>query len=84
MIAYSQDLLMLFIDRNNVTLVIGVIFTITVLFFDNFGSVVEDAWFLNDIIAIMIAGAFIKFFIIRKMKNAIWAIVMMWVFCLLR
>lgn len=43
-----------------------------------------DAWFLNDIIAIMIAGAFIKFVIIRKIKTSIWAIGLLWVFCIMR
>lgn len=81
---YSQDLVMLFNDRRNIAFLVGLIFTSIILFFDNFATLVEDAWFLNDIIAIMMAGAFIKFFIIRKMKNAIWALVLMWVFCLLR
>ena len=32
----------------------------------------------------MIAGAVIKFVIIRKMKVAIWALLLMWVFCVIR
>ena len=32
----------------------------------------------------MVAGAFIKFVIIRRLKTAIWAIALMWVFSLLR
>lgn len=42
------------------------------------------AFFLNDIIAIMIAGAFIKFVVIRKLKTSIWAIVAMEIFFMVR
>ena len=44
----------------------------------------DGAYFLNDLIAFMVAGAFIKFMIIRKLKSSIWAIVAMWVFFFLR
>jgi hypothetical protein len=84
MVTYSQDLLMMYIDRSNTTFIIGFLFTFVVFVLDNFLAETKDAWFLNDIIAIMVAGAFIKFVIIRKMKTAVWAIVLMWVFCILR
>ncbi len=40
MIMYSQDLLMLLTDRNNITFVVAFIFTTIVLFFDNFATLV--------------------------------------------
>lgn len=84
MVVYTQDLLMLFIQRSHVALGIGLCFTAVVMGLDNFLGEVTDAWFLNDIIAVMIAGALVKFVIIRKMKTAVWALGLMWVFCLFR
>lgn len=85
LVLYSQDLLMMiFCERNKVAFVIGILFSVTVIYLDYFLDQLKDAFFLNNIIAIMVAGAFIKFVIIRKMKSAIWALALMWVFCLFR
>lgn len=84
MVIYTQDLLMLVIQRSNIALAIGFCFTLTVMGLDNFLGLATDAWFLNDIIAVMIAGAVVKFVIIRKMKTAVWGLGLMWVFCLFR
>jgi hypothetical protein len=84
MVMYSQDLLMKFSDRNWITFVIGLLFTSSVMVLDNFVDEVKDSWFLNDIIAIMISGAFIKFVIIRKMNSGVWAFAVMWFFCIFR
>lgn len=51
---------------------------------DYFVPTLQDAWFINDIIAVMVAGAFIKFIIIRKMKTSIWALGLLWIFCIIR
>jgi hypothetical protein len=51
---------------------------------DYFLPQVQDAWFLNDIIAIMVAGSFIKFLIIRKIKSALGGLILMWCFCVFR
>lgn len=83
-VIYTQDLLMLAIQRAYVALAIAVCFAMTVMGLDNFVGEVTDAWFLNDIIAVMIAGAVVKFVIIRKMKTAVWALGLMWIFCLFR
>lgn len=84
LILYSHDLLKVFIQRNWIAFVIGTTFSIVLMGFDFFVSIVQDAWFLNCIIAIMVAGAIIKFVIIRKVKTAVWALSVMWFFCLIR
>lgn len=81
---YSQDLLMLCFSQNRIAFVFGFLFSLAVMGLDFFYSELQDAWFLNDIIAIMVAGAFIKFVIIRKVKSAVWALGIMWVFCAFR
>lgn len=84
LVMYSQDLLMLCIQRNRVAFVLGFVLSVTVMGLDFFAPKLRDAWFLNNIIAVMVAGAFIKFVIIRKMKSAVLALALMWVFCLFR
>lgn len=44
----------------------------------------EGSWILNNVIALLFAGAFIKFIIIRKIKTAIWALALMWFFSCVR
>lgn len=75
---------MMIFDSNRIAFTLGLSFSFLILGLDYFMPEVEDAWFLNNIIAIMIAGAFTKFIIIRKFKSAIWGLSFMWVFCFLR
>lgn len=84
LVMYSQDLLMLFCQKNRIAFLIGFVFSVMVMGLDFFVPMVRDAWFLNDVIAVMVAGAFIKFVIIRKLKSAVWALGLLWVFCIFR
>lgn len=72
---------MLCCQKNRVAFLLGFTFSLAVLATDFFIEELKDAWFLNNIIAIMVAGAFIKFVIIRKIKSALWALILMWIFC---
>ena len=83
-IAYVQDLMLICVNSNCITFLIAMIFSLAVLGIDLFGPIIQDAWFLNDLISIMVAGAFIKFVIIRKLKTAVWALALMWLFCFMR
>lgn len=84
LVMYSQDLLMWVCKQNKIAFIFGFLFSCGVLGLDFFLAEVKDAWFLNDIISIMVAGAFIKFVIIKKLKTAVWGLALMWVFCLFR
>lgn len=75
---------MMICDRTLLAAVIASMFSLTIMGLDNFVPSTRDAWFINDIIAVMIAGAVIKFVIVRKMKIALPAFIMMWIFCLFR
>jgi hypothetical protein len=46
--------------------------------------VFPNAWFLNDLIAIMLAGTFIKFVVIKKIKAAILPLTILWIFFIVR
>lgn len=84
LVMYSQDILMLCCQKNRIAFLIGFVFSIVVMGLDFFVPMVRDAWFLNDVIAVMVAGAFIKFVIIRKLRSAVWALGLLWVFCIFR
>lgn len=84
LLMYSQDLILICLTNNTVAFILATLFSGFVLGIDLFGPIIQDAWFLNDLISIMVAGAFIKFVIIRKLKTAIWALTVMWIFCFLR
>ena len=83
-ILYSQDLIAYLIDRNWIVTLLSVVFALALVLTDELCPILTGAFFLNDIIAIMIAGAFIKFIVIRKLKTSIWAIVAMEIFFLVR
>lgn len=84
LVLYSQDILALCIKVPKIAFITGLILSLILIIIDFFGPIIQDAWFLNDLISIMVAGAFIKFVIIRKFKTAVWALGIMWMFCLFR
>jgi hypothetical protein len=43
-----------------------------------------DAWFVNDLIAIFLAGTMIKFVVIKKMRTSIIPMMLLWIFFVLR
>jgi hypothetical protein len=84
MLLYLQDLLLGFIKKNSSSYLISFIISVSVMACDYFIPQTKDAWFINDIIAVAVAGAFIKFIIIYKLKGSIFGLVVLWVFCLFR
>ena len=78
---YTQDLLSYLSDRHILIIIIALILSLTVILADSpLCSFLDGAYFLNDLVAFMVAGAFIKFIIIRKLKVSIWAVAAMWLF----
>ena len=43
-----------------------------------------NAWFINDIIAILLTGTLVKFVVIKKIKSAILPLAFLWIFFLVR
>jgi hypothetical protein len=43
-----------------------------------------DSWFMNDLIAIFVAGTMIKFVVIKKMRTSIIPMLLLWLFFVLR
>lgn len=46
--------------------------------------IIVDAWFINDIIAILVAGTLIKFVVIKKMRASIIPLIIFWLFFVFR
>ena len=43
-----------------------------------------DAWFVNNLIAIFVAGTMIKFVVVKKMRTSIFPMLLLWVFFVVR
>lgn len=43
-----------------------------------------DAWFMNDLIAVFVAGTMIKFVVIKKMRTSIIPMALLWAFFVMR
>lgn len=81
---YTQDLLLYLFEDRKIVFVMAFIFGFGLIICDELVDAVEGSWMLNDIISILVAGTYIKFVIIRKIKTAIWALALMWAFCCFR
>lgn len=46
--------------------------------------IITDAWFINDLIAIFVAGTLIKFVVIKKMRTSIIPLAILWTFFIVR
>lgn len=46
--------------------------------------VLPDAWPVNDLIGILVAGALIKFVVVKKLKTAVFPLLFLWIFFLFR
>jgi FtsH-binding integral membrane protein len=84
MLIYMQDLLFVCIAKNSTSYLISFIITVIVIICDYVIPQTRDAWFINDIIAVMIAGVVIKFVIIYKLKGSIAGLIVVWIFCIFR
>ena len=43
-----------------------------------------DAWFVNNLIAIFVAGTMIKVVVVKKMRTSIFPMLLLWVFFVVR
>lgn len=47
-------------------------------------AILVDAWFINDIIAILVTGTLTKFIVVKKMRTSIFPLLIFWVFFVFR
>jgi len=82
MTIYFIDLTSIFLDKTSAIISLSVVMSLIMGLIDT--VVLPDAWFVNDLIAITVAGALIKFVVIKKLKAAVLPLTFLWLFFLLR
>jgi hypothetical protein len=82
MTLYFVDLTSIFLDNTKIIIAFSFIVASTILIVDIF--LFPNAWFVNNLIAIFVAGALIKFVVIKKLKAAVFPLCFLWLFFILR
>jgi hypothetical protein len=76
MILYLADLFSIYLEKIWLIWSLSILCSLMVIAVDAF--VLPDAWFVNNIIALLVVGALIKFVVIKKLKAAVIPIVFLW------
>jgi hypothetical protein len=79
---YAQDAISIMMENRVIIYILAFIVSGSLLFVDMF--VLVDIWYINNLIAIIVAGSMIKFIVIRKLKSAILPLLLLWLFFILR
>jgi hypothetical protein len=82
MTGYLTDILSICIDNTTLIVTFAIIISIMITITDVI--VLPDAWFINNLIAILVSGALIKFIVIKKLKSSILPLTFLWLFFILR
>lgn len=82
MTLYFIDLTSICLDKTPVIIGISVVIALLISLIDT--VILPDAWFINNLIAVLVAGALIKFVVIKKLKAALLPLVFLWLFFILR
>ncbi len=73
---FLNDIFNKFIEKYLITIALSFVLVFLIMLLDLL--IVEDAWFLNDIIAFMVAGALIKFVVIKRLKASLLPLSTLW------
>jgi hypothetical protein len=79
---YFIDILTIFLS--NTALILGLSVTLTLALGVLDVVVLPDAWPVNNLIAVLVAGALTKFIVIKKLKTALFPLAFLWSFFVFR
>jgi hypothetical protein len=79
---YFQDISSIFIDKMMITIILSFISTALLIFIDMI--ILDDVWYINNIIAIIVSASMVKFIVIRKLKSSLIPLTILWLFFILR
>jgi len=79
---YFIDITSIFLHKTPVIIAISIVLALLIAVVDIF--ILTDAWFINDLIGVLVAGALIKFIVIKKLKGAVWPLLILWIFFIFR
>lgn len=77
-VLYFSDLLSLCSDKPVMIYSIALFLGALVIVVDM--VIFTDAWFINNLIAILVAGAMVKFVVVKKMRTSIIPLLILWIF----
>ena len=81
-IIYFIDIFTIFLS--NTMLIIGLSVVLALVLGVVDVVILPDAWPVNNIIAILVAGALTKFIVIKKLKTAVFPLAFLWIFFIFR
>jgi len=79
---YFIDITSIFLNSTPLIIVISVILAITIAIVDVF--ILPNVWYINNLLGILVAGALVKFIVIKKIKTAILPLLFLWIFFILK
>ena len=79
---YFIDIASIFLSNTKTIIAVSLVFTLLIGVIDII--VLPDAWPINNLIGIFVAGALIKFIVIKKLKNAVIPLTFLWIFFVFR
>lgn len=82
MIVYFVDITSIFLNKTAAIVSVSLFLTLLIALIQVL--VLPDAWPLNDLIATFVAGALIKFVVVKKLKQALLPLFFLWIFFIFR
>lgn len=79
---YFIDVTSICLDHTKAILTISLLLALAIGLLDVI--LLPDAWFINNFIGILVAGALIKFIVVKSLKSAIGPLLFLWLFFVLR
>jgi hypothetical protein len=79
---YFVDIASMFLHSTRQIIAISVFLAVVLGIIDI--VIMPDAWYINDLIGVLVAGAIIKFVVIKKLKAVVIPLTCLWVFFIFR
>jgi hypothetical protein len=82
LLIYFADIIAYCSDKPMMIYSIAAVIAILIIGIDMI--ILIDAWFVNNLIAIFVAGTMIKLVVVKKMRTSIFPMLLLWVFFVMR
>ena len=79
---YFIDITSIFLNSTPLIIFISIILSIAIAVVDVI--ILPNVWYINNLLGMLVAGALIKFIVIKKIKTALLPLLFLWIFFILR
>lgn len=79
---YFIDIASIFLNSTPLIIVISIILSIAIAVVDVI--ILPNVWYINNLLGMLVAGALIKFIVIKRIKTALLPLLFLWMFFILR